>query len=544
MANYDTLKATIDAYIRANYQKAITGPVLNGVLTAMVDSLGAGYLFMGEAVPSTDPGTPDQPVFYIAWTRGVYSNFDGRIMGLDDIGLYLWSDGAWTYKALPVAKDSALAMKQDLLRSGINIKTINSESLLGSGNIDIQGGGGDTSDCVKVTAQTWSDGQKTQARTNIGAGTSDFSGNYNDLTNKPTIPDVSGKADKVSGATNGHLAGLNASGNLTDSGKKASDFATAAQGTKADTAYQKPSGGIPKTDLASAVQTSLGKADTAVQPGDLATVATSGAYADLTGLPVIPQPQIQSDWDQADNTKKDYIKNKPTIPAAQVNSDWNAGSGVAQILNKPSIPDDLNDLSDIFVATYGTTTAAEVAAAITAGKIVLVERDNKLAIYSKTQSSYYYFYRAETDCVVQITLNTGTDAWAQQNNYFVTTSTARGVSTVLNKDSTGSQVPTSYSTYNAIHPATGSSQPAGGMEPNKLYNLGELSGAVTIALATPDDATIANHYYFTFDTGASAPTITWPAGITSWNGGSAPTISANKHYEISVLGGIGAYMEV
>lgn len=28
----------------------------------------------------------------------------------------------------------------------------------------------------------------------------------------------------------------------------------------------------------------------------------------------------------------------PTIPAAQVNSDWNAGSGVAQILNKPTIP--------------------------------------------------------------------------------------------------------------------------------------------------------------------------------------------------------------
>lgn len=36
----------------------------------------------------------------------------------------------------------------------------------------------------------------------------------------------------------------------------------------ADSAYQKPSGGILKTDLASAVQTSLGKADTALQDGD------------------------------------------------------------------------------------------------------------------------------------------------------------------------------------------------------------------------------------------------------------------------------------
>ena len=44
---------------------------------------------------------------------------------------------------------------------------------------------------------------------------------------------------------------------------------------------------------------------------ELAEVAFSGSYNDLT--------------------------NKPTIPAAQVNSDWNAASGVAQILNKPSL---------------------------------------------------------------------------------------------------------------------------------------------------------------------------------------------------------------
>lgn len=49
---------------------------------------------------------------------------------------------------------------------------------------------------------------------------------------------LAGKANKVTGATSGHLAGLDASGNLTDSGSKASDFATAAQGAKADTALQ------------------------------------------------------------------------------------------------------------------------------------------------------------------------------------------------------------------------------------------------------------------------------------------------------------------
>lgn len=38
--------------------------------------------------------------------------------------------------------DSLLANKQDKLVSGTNIKTINNQSLLGSGNISIQGGGG------------------------------------------------------------------------------------------------------------------------------------------------------------------------------------------------------------------------------------------------------------------------------------------------------------------------------------------------------------------------------------------------------------------
>ena len=46
----------------------------------------------------------------------------------------------------------------------------------------------DTEDAVTYTAQTLTEEQKTQARANIGAGTSNFSGSYNDLTNKPNIP--------------------------------------------------------------------------------------------------------------------------------------------------------------------------------------------------------------------------------------------------------------------------------------------------------------------------------------------------------------------
>ena len=41
---------------------------------------------------------------------------------------------------------------------------------------------------VKTTPQSLSDTQKQQVRNNIGAGTSSFDGDYNSLTNKPTIP--------------------------------------------------------------------------------------------------------------------------------------------------------------------------------------------------------------------------------------------------------------------------------------------------------------------------------------------------------------------
>ncbi len=63
----------------------------------------------------------------------------------------------------------------------------------------------------------------------------------------------------------------------TAAGSDTGDFATAAQGAKADTALQ------DETVFATAAQGV--KADTATQPGDLASVATSGDYDDLINKP-------------------------------------------------------------------------------------------------------------------------------------------------------------------------------------------------------------------------------------------------------------------
>lgn len=63
-----------------------------------------------------------------------------------------------------------------------------SKSDVGLGNV------GNFKAVSTVASQGLTDTEKANARTNIGAGTSSFSGSYNDLTNKPTIPPFANNA--------------------------------------------------------------------------------------------------------------------------------------------------------------------------------------------------------------------------------------------------------------------------------------------------------------------------------------------------------------
>lgn len=62
--------------------------------------------------------------------------------------------------------------------------------------------------------------------------------------------------------------------------------------------------------------------------------------------------QVNSDWNAVSGLAQ--ILNKPSIPAAQVNSDWNAVSGVAQILNKPTIPAQVNPIAGSGILITGS----------------------------------------------------------------------------------------------------------------------------------------------------------------------------------------------
>lgn len=190
--------------------------------------------------------------------------------------------------------DAGLATKQDQLTAGANI-TIVENVISATGELastewgEISGSMSAQTDLVEAL------GAKADSSSLATVATS---GSYNDLSDKPTIPSVTGLATE----------------------------------TYVDNAV------APKANSA-----------------DLATVATTGAYADLSGKPTIPDitglatetyvnnavaPKANSADLATVATTGSYndLSDKPTIPAAQVNSDWNAVSGVAEILNKPTIP--------------------------------------------------------------------------------------------------------------------------------------------------------------------------------------------------------------
>lgn len=277
------------------------------------------------------------------------------------------------------------------------------------------------------------------------------SGSYNDLSDKPTIPTV---PTNVSAFTNDanyqnssqvQSAIATAVGDITSfdyqvvqtlpaTGVKGTIYLVSNSGTSpniydeyiyVNNSFEKI--GTTEIDLSDYVteETLDNALADYTTTSELATVATSGSYNDLTNKPSIPAAQVNSDWNAASgvaqilnkptklsqftndsgfitsytetdpifsaspaagitssditswDNKSDFsgdyndLTNKPTIPAAQVNADWSATSGVARILNKPTIPSTTSDLTndsgfitnavDNLVNYTPTTSLAEVA---------------------------------------------------------------------------------------------------------------------------------------------------------------------------------------
>ena len=242
--------------------------------------------------------------------------------------------------------------KQDTLVSGTNIKTINNTSILGSGNIDIQGGGSYTAgtgiditnDVISIdnsivttnTVQTITSQKTFNSKISVKdisnlTGTTileTYAGNTNVGTSNTSLLLKSNLTRPYFNNTSTQLALLsdvptdtsdltNGAGYIT--GITSGDVTTALGYTPYNSSN--PNGYITNSALTPYVLSA-----------DLASVATSGSYNDLS--------------------------NKPTIPSAQVNSDWNAVSGVAEILNKPTLGTMAGESASDYTPTANLATVA------------------------------------------------------------------------------------------------------------------------------------------------------------------------------------------
>lgn len=156
-----------------------------------------------------------------------------------------------------------------------------------------------------------------------------------------------GKADKVSGATEGNFAGLDSNGNLTDSGKKASDFATAAQGSKADTAIQgvKVNGteltkdSLNKVDI-TAVTGVKGSSESTYRTGQVSiTAGNVGAYT-------------TAEADAALALKEDAANKKQTLNASST-TEFPSSAAVAAFVNSSIATATANFLGNYMLTDLG-----------------------------------------------------------------------------------------------------------------------------------------------------------------------------------------------
>ena len=72
----------------------------NKVLDNYIQHLKKTSTFAGIATPTTNPGTPDGPVFYIAG-EGTYVNFSNLVIGVGQLGILKW-DGTWSKQVLEI----------------------------------------------------------------------------------------------------------------------------------------------------------------------------------------------------------------------------------------------------------------------------------------------------------------------------------------------------------------------------------------------------------------------------------------------------------
>lgn len=102
MGNYEQLKQAVADVIKTNGNQEITGEILQNALLSIISTIGTNATFAGIATPTTNPGTPDQNVFYIASENGTYSNF-GSIILSEEVAILSNKGSSWVKSSTGIA---------------------------------------------------------------------------------------------------------------------------------------------------------------------------------------------------------------------------------------------------------------------------------------------------------------------------------------------------------------------------------------------------------------------------------------------------------
>lgn len=114
MAKWSDLKAAIANAIKTNGNQEITGQALQNVLNNIVSSVGENASFVDVATPTTNPGTPDGNVFYIAYTVGNYVNFQSKAGNLTvnpgELAILYNETTNWGKSVIGMSSDGVIAL--------------------------------------------------------------------------------------------------------------------------------------------------------------------------------------------------------------------------------------------------------------------------------------------------------------------------------------------------------------------------------------------------------------------------------------------------
>jgi hypothetical protein len=285
-----------------------------------------------------------------------------------------------------------------------------------------------------------------------GGGTSD----YSDLTNKPKINNVELSGNKTS----------------TQLGITASALG----------AYVKPSGGIPKTDLAAAVQTSLGKADTALQSAPVTSVdGKTGAVTILPTGGTTGQALVKTN-------NSNYAVQWATVGGGGGTSDY------TDLTNKPKI-------NNVELSGNKTSTQLGITASALGAYVKPSGGIPKTDLAAAVQTSL-----GKADTALQTVPSTYRTAAAQD---------------VIDAGKADKVTEVTISTAGAVTQA---------IDAGKIYHF---TGALTSLTITASDPSVGD-YQFDFISGSTAPSLTVPA---SWVMPDNFIVEPSARYRLSIQNG-------